>query len=357
MQRKGKITLIAGLSVVAVVLVIAGIVLFPVLFDNQTDQAVKTGVPSKPAAWEEVTPGQGKGDPPEFAQPDEDGPWNHRVESASSQDGITFTKDSFVLSDQASVPDAILDKNGRIRVYYVDWKNGGISVAIQQDGSSYKYYKVKISNLKTGKDDSNWVDPDVVVLSNGKYRLYGVTFDQKGGPGDPGQPGPPGDPGGDPGKMESDNQILSAISEDGVNFEVEEGVRFKAAQLTDSDIVKTSDGWHMFFSVGPDLVSLTSKDGLKFTDQSDVLLGGSVGSTLAFDDFYRLYYHMGTQDGLKIFSAVSTDLINWEQEDGVRLEDGGDPSPVRLSDGTYKMFYKTFIEQMAPPPMPPPPID
>ena len=83
-------------------------------------------------------------------------------------------------------------------------------------------------------------------------------------------------------------------------------------------------------------------------------LGGSVGSTIKVDDQFRLYYHVGMPGGLNIYSAVSTDLVSWQEEPGTRLEGGGDPTPVKLPDGTYKMFYKAFIKQPTTQPQLPP---
>ncbi|MFN4133216.1 MAG: glycosyltransferase family 39 protein, partial [Candidatus Hadarchaeales archaeon] len=79
----------------------------------------------QPFEWaSDITPGSGKGTPPPGVTGD--GPWNHRVLSATSSDGLTWVKDDRIISDQASVPDAIVDKEGNIRVYYVDWYNGHV---------------------------------------------------------------------------------------------------------------------------------------------------------------------------------------------------------------------------------------
>ena len=43
---------------------------------------------------------------------------------AISRDGLNWSKTYRVLADQASVPDVIVDKDGYVRVYYVDYFNG-----------------------------------------------------------------------------------------------------------------------------------------------------------------------------------------------------------------------------------------
>ena len=43
-----------------------------------------------------------------------------------------------------------------------------------------------------------------------------------------------------------------------------------------------------------------------------------------------------------IVSVFSGDGISWTYE-GLRLDGAADPAVIRLPDGTYRMFYKTWI--------------
>jgi len=271
----------------------------------------------------DIEPGVGAGTPPPGSSPGLDGPWNHRIMEATSIDGLTWVKNDSVVSDQASVPDVILDTNGRIRVYYVDWKNGGISVAIS-NGSSWIYKKVKGLTPE-------WVDPDVVILQDGRYRLYASYM----------QPSSPQD------------KIYSATSADGITFQQESGVRYQEESITDPDVIRMGDVWRMFISKGPTTVSLVSTDGLTFAREFELPLNGSVTCTIKVEGGYRIYYHSFVQGkGLCIFSAFSEDGENWVYE-GLRLEPGGkaaldqwgvgDPAVVKMPDGTFRMYYKTFI--------------
>jgi len=68
----------------------------------------------KEETWvSDVRPASGPGIPPPGVK--EDGPWNHRLLIATSDDGIEWNKTSRILADQASVPDVIVDNEGYVR--------------------------------------------------------------------------------------------------------------------------------------------------------------------------------------------------------------------------------------------------
>ncbi|MBS7615064.1 hypothetical protein KEJ18_04965 [Candidatus Bathyarchaeota archaeon] len=318
--------------VVAVICVLSGIlVYFLTQINNQPVHDDSTSLVS------DIQPGVGRGSPPSGTDPNADGPWNHRIMEATSADGLTWIKSNFIVSEQASVPDVIVDENGRVRVYYVDYKNGGISVAIFDD-SSWIYKKV------VGVTPE-WVDPDVVLLPTGEYRLYAFYM----------------------APSVEQHEIYSAISTDGVSFQQENEVRYREESITDPDVIRMGDVWRMFVSKGSTTVSLTSTDGLTFTREAELPINGSVTCTIQVEGGYRIYYHSHVPGkGLCIFSAFSQDGENWQIE-GIRLEPGGegtldhwgvgDPAVVRMPDGTYRMYYKTYIEPNIPNGgVPPPPI-
>jgi len=277
-----------------------------------------------PFEWaSDVTQGSGAGTPPGGSS--QDGPWNHRVMSATSSDGLSWVKDNRIIADQASVPDAVLGKDGNIRVYYVDWYNGGLSVALSHDGVNWIYKKV------VGLSPE-WVDPDVILTPDGKYRLY-ASYMPMGGPQD---------------------KILSAISNYGVSFAQEEGVRYQEGSITDPDVINMGENWMMFVSKGPTTISTISVDGLTFTREGELPISGSVTNTVEVENGYRIYFHSGAAGGgMKIFCAFSADGKTWEN--AMQVLEGGpqgsldqrgvaDPAVVRMPDNTYKMFYKTWIQ-------------
>src|SRR5437867_2567794 len=48
------------------------------------------------------------------------GPYLHKIQSASSEDGLSFRIDSGVLVEHGSVPATVMLPDSRIRTYYVD---------------------------------------------------------------------------------------------------------------------------------------------------------------------------------------------------------------------------------------------
>jgi len=266
----------------------------------------------QPFEWvSDITPGSGAGSPPGGTT--NDGPWNHRVLSATSSDGMTWVKDTPIIADQASVPEAILDKDNNIRVYYVDWYNGHvISVALSHDGVSWIYKKVTIQGEVAGSQSGiSPVDPDIVLLPDGKYRLFYMYA----------------------------GKIYSAISNYGINFVKENGIRYQhETMIYDPDVVKMGDVWRMFVSLGLRNLSTVSNDGLSFSRENELPFDGSVSCTIPVENGYRMYY---MKQG-SISSSFSSDGRNWAFE-GLRLDNAGDPTVIRLQNGTYKMFYKTWI--------------
>ncbi|NQT84142.1 hypothetical protein HQ563_14035 [bacterium] len=116
----------------------------------------------------------------------------------------------------------------------------------------------------------------------------------------------------------------------------------------------------MYIPLGPRLLLTKSSDGLTFHAVRVLDLGGSVSDTIAANGGYRMYFHRNPGTAgfkrLSIWSAFSKDGREWTVEDGPRLTasaDGpdrlgvGDPAVIRLADGTYRMFYKSFINEPA----------
>jgi hypothetical protein len=281
--------------------------------------------------WTEVVPGKGAGIGDD---PNRDGPWKHRIVSASSSDGLYWTKDTTIVADQASVPDAMIDKEGKVRVYYVDYYNQCMTVAIQQNDLSFRYFKVIID----GSADMRTVDPDVLFMPDGKYGLY--FFDQRV----------------KSLKPEDPRVISLAVSEDGVVFFTVQDTCYAESFITDPDVVRLNNGkFHMFVSIdGNPLGSCISDDGMKFMKQGNIDLHGNSGS-INQGTTVRVYYHKHDGQRLSIYSAVNPDpedITGWTDE-GIRIQAGvsgnidilgaADPSPIKMPDGSYKMYYKTFI--------------
>ena len=127
----------------------------------------------------------------------------HSIFSAVSIDGLIFKKEGIRINSQqtpdggwASVPEAILLPDGKVRIYYVS--NGadvghGIVYAVSEDGLNY---------TRDGTVLPGFVDPAIIRLADGTYLILAVAF-----------------PYNSSGKLtDADPGIYSFRSQDGINF-------------------------------------------------------------------------------------------------------------------------------------------
>ncbi|MBI5365789.1 MAG: exo-alpha-sialidase [Planctomycetes bacterium] len=252
---------------------------------------------------------------------DPNGPYYHRLLSATSRDGLTWQRDGQVLREHASGPDAAVGPDGAVRIYFVDGERSAIGLGIERPGGRWEWFA---TNLRGA-------DPNLLLLPDGTWRVYLKLGREHG-------------------------RIACTESSDGVTFgtprPVFEDARYPA--LTDPDVLVTPTGWLLYVSLGPQLLRAVSPDGGTFTAERTLDLGGAVGDTVEVPGGYRMYFHCNPAGGerLRIASAFSRDGREWQAE-GIRLRasaDGpdrggvGDPAVVRLPDGTWRMFYKSFVK-------------
>lgn len=139
--------------------------------------------------------------------------------------------------------------------------------------------------------------------------------------------------------------IYRAESEDGLDFTAPT-VAFSTteAQITDPCVILTPQGqYRMYISTGASTISAISDDGDSFIEEEGVrsTVGGVPGALLLPDNSVRLFV---CGDG--VISLTSEDGIDFTQDTGTRLSsiDGSvlcDPHPIALSSGGYLMTYKS----------------
>ncbi len=291
-----------------------------------------------PVEQDDLIPKRGRGVPPPQARGE--GPWVTRVMLATSTNGRDFRRLQFVLSDQAGAPNAIVDHERRARVYYTDFGNGNaLACAVQIETgnlTNWNYRRVNIAGLSK-KYRTVPVDPAVVVLGDRRYRLYFMH----------GTPTP---------------AIYSALSTNGIDFAMEEGVRFSAnaGPVLDPLVLQTKEHWLLW--AGPDgRFSARSTNGLNFMSTGEFRLEGArffpwSAAVLPGDSGYRLYGNFlgpGEWSG-GISSIFSRDGMTWKREPGIRLSLDGSRYPLEsrifpdngcalLPDGTWLMAYLATI--------------
>ena len=238
-----------------------------------------------------------------------------------------------MLLDHASVPDAILRPNGEVWVYFVNGVPGQHGIWVAKSSASGAWDIVDCVRLN-GRFNGNAVDPDIVLLSDGRYRLFYYEGHFVG-------PRP---------SNEGPHLIFSAISDDGLNFKIERQL-IAVERVTDPSVVQLANGrWLMALSQGGRTLLADSDDGYDFELTGVVVeLGGVPELAVLADGNVRLYVSMR---GIK--SVVSGDEgQTWAVEPGTRLSSSqgeilADPSLITTSDGRWALFYK-----VAPPPSPP----
>ena len=288
----------------------------------------------------DLVPKKGQGTAPPNARGS--GPWATRAMLATSTNGLDFQRLHFVLSDQAGVPNVILDREQRARIYYVDFGNGNIlASATQRDANNltnWIYRRVRISGLPERQAPAP-VDPSVVLLPDGRYRLYFMQA----------VPLP---------------SFYSAISSNGFDFVKEDGVRFSVEPQPCFDplVLKTDDGWRLWG--GPDgRFSARSLDGLRFTATGEFRVENArfmpwSAVALPKKGGYRLYGNFlgpGEWSG-GVSSVFSRDGETWYREPGIRLSLDGSRYPLEsrispdngcalLLNGTWLMAYLAQIPE------------
>lgn len=169
--------------------------------------------------------------------------------------------------------------------------------------------------------------------------------------------------------------ILSAISDDGLNFSAE-GQRLAATTgmehfIGDPTVLRDAEGRYRLYYKAAEgggspsqakhrTFSAVSDDGLQFTRQGLAFAADRITSvpeaTLLDDGRVRLYFvHFDptvSEHNNRVMSAVSTDGVNFTMESGPRLAQGFvDPSITRLPDGRYMMvsyYIPEFVSPGAP---------
>lgn len=265
---------------------------------------------------------------------DPNGPFYHKIYKDVSSDGLNFTQKGEMIIDKASVPDVVKVSDGQLYIYAVDGagrSNSGLMVAISENnGDSWKQGSVQI---KSEDEKMSAADPQAILQDNGSIRLFYLVAT-----------GLPDKKNGQPININQGTfMIKSALSQDGVNFTEEEGIRYQSIgeQITDPDVIKINNKWYMYLAKGPELIVTVSNDGNTFEFLQSIRQNGSVSKTVPVDNNqFRQYF---CRDGIS--SATSADGLNWTDDPGIRIKQDSsteticDPSPVKIDSG-WLMIYK-----------------
>jgi len=273
--------------------------------------------------------------------PPQDGPFNDQVFGAVSKNGFDFEVLPGPFFKHASVPDVLeltsdckAGNKGELLLYFVDFSDvmgpgsEGVSVAFSSSGLDWSDKEAVTIEGKVNRGAA--VDPSVVQLEDGKIRMFffGSEITKE-----------------DPAKSEGDHKIYSAVSEDGIHFQAEPGVRFQMASITDPEVLRVGKEWLMFLSGGQETLLARSSDGLNFTIDSGFHLeiGGVPGAVMLSDGSVRIF---ATGRGGIVsahFNPNSSSVPITEKGARVSAEGAAivaDPACVKRLDGSYYLIFK-----------------
>ncbi len=237
-------------------------------------------------------------------------------------------------------PSIVKLREGGYRIFWNSVSQKGITSATSKDGIAFtKDSGVRLTNGGAGQKDCIASHPWVIALDAG-YRMYyqGDTFCEM-------KP-----------DVDHEFRVFSAFSTDGMNF-TREGVRVDIganglAQAAHGRVLRLDDGtYRMYFSAnfvnkrGPaDILGASSKDGLTWTlDAAPILERGhdptviKIGATIFIyttflgDNFVILE----SADGKKF---TPTTWVEFYDSSGKRIVELGDPDILQLPDGRVLIY-------------------
>ncbi len=177
--------------------------------------------------------------------------------------------------------------------YWVYYTRNGIELAISNDGINFELKGTVIRDDGIGSEQEMVTNPAVFRLKNGKYRMiYEGSKDRQ-----------------------AVRKLYSAISDDGVKWTKEKGIRLEdSIFFSDPKKGKSSD---VIFTSVPDVIRLEN-------------------------DCLRMYYTVIDESRI----AESCDEgLTWEKKGkimfDVYLDVVQDPDIIRMEDSTYKLFFST----------------
>ncbi len=279
------------------------------------------------------------------------GPYWDEVRIATSKDGLAFESTGKTVVTHASVPAAVVDDQGRIWLFYVDFgpepierlirgekvdfKAGfqGLAAAVSDDGFNFRKADLEIQGIVEGVA----VDPHIVVATDGTFQLYylGVPALQLS------------PTSGDPAKSPGAHNIYLATAKSDLSKWQQQGVAWTGPFGGADPVVWQIDDKTYYIASGG--IGKSVDGGYSFQETRETELprvndnGGPPGTPdiIKVEGGYRLFHT--TKAGIK--SLFSKDGISWEEEEGIRGL-GADPTVVKLKDGTYLMYYKAKTQIM-----------
>jgi hypothetical protein len=282
--------------------------------------------------------------------------------------GDRWIKDAAVAIDIDSPLDSsrtltpnVIRMGGGYRMYYHGLGPGGPEgshgyILSAWSSAAVSWQKDPGIRLEAGGEGAAQIvwSPDVIPMADGGYRMYveGKTEQADGS---------------------FTSAIISAVSDDGLAWEREPGIRLGGASASLGAprclYLESGPRYRLYASDFNEhqIVSAISDDGLTF----ELEAGFRISRERPFEGHevyapevlplgtggYRMYYAgwvaapevtSGSAFHGRIFSALSVDGVHWVKDDGICVDKGGgwdtnkasEPCVIDLDDGRFRMFYE-----------------
>jgi len=240
---------------------------------------------------------------------------------ATSLDGVVFEANDNPILNQAHTPDAV-HHNGQTLLYYVSQASNeaGIWVAQHHNGQFTTADCLKFD----GNINPQAVTPDVVALNEGGYRLFYVD-------------------------STTPNQVMTAISADGINFTSPQ-IALQSNQPTNPTVIQFDNGtWLLAYNQGSTISFANSTTGEDFSPLNNTVVGSESPElvTLPNGEARLLLGQTMLSSYYSIDSGVtwqaeqpSATILNQTTE----TNEANHPSAIYLTDGRWELFYTVMSE-------------
>jgi hypothetical protein len=157
--------------------------------------------------------------------------------------------------------------------------------------------------------------------------------------------------------------LYRITSSDGINFGKPQPAYTQSATMVDPFVLPLTNGAYRFFIPSTDegIISGTSPDGKGFNQDPGIRIpmggGGMPGALQLPDGKVRLFVNGAIHGEGGIFSYISVDGLNFNEEKGLRIAGTpgmvyDDAQPIRLKNGSYLMMYQIHPDNMTDKPEP-----
>lgn len=256
-------------------------------------------------------------------------PWLNPLLIATSTDGTTFGP-AQIFQDSSGVPSVIRLNSGTLIAAFQwfpaplsgpGWDSVAIKMSTNNGGSWSSPISANFTGIPGGYQRP--FDPTLVETDSGQIRMFFSCRPAGFG-------------------LDSLVDTYSAISNDGINYIFENNARFDDLNdpVIDPACTKFNGTWHYTAPIGAPqdgAYHATSSDGLTFIQQADISSDMTHNWTgnLMVDSNEMKFYGCGST----IWWNATTDGTTWNGYTNTNIVAGGDPSVVKLLDGTYIMIY------------------